>query len=107
MQRAREPRRSPASVTTEPLFPPRQAFVVHFEAGSDASDACCAGRVEHVLSGRAARFHDATDLLGAMQRLLRENGCADDAASAAPPTPIADRARRPLPRERSQSRTPR
>lgn len=80
---------------------------MHFEAGSDASDACCAGRVEHVLSGRAARFHDATDLLGAMQRLLRENGCADAGAPVEPPTPLATRARRSSARAHTESRTPR
>ncbi|MBY0275142.1 hypothetical protein K2Z84_07370 [Candidatus Binatia bacterium] len=107
MQRERGHRPSPASATAEPLFPPRQAFVVHFQADSDASDARCAGRVEHVLSGRGARFHNADDLLAAMRRLLSENGAADDAAPVAPPTPIAARERRPLPRERSESRTPR
>lgn len=79
--------------------------MVHFQADSDASDARCAGRVEHVLSGRGARFHTAEDLLAAMRRLLSEN--ADDATPAAPPTPVADHGRRPLQRERSESRTPR
>lgn len=81
--------------------------MVHFQADSDASDARCAGRVEHVLSGRGARFRSTGDLLTAMQRLLQENGGADDAPPAAPPTPLAGRGRRPSARERTDARTPR
>lgn len=107
MQRAPERPRSPGSVTAEPLFPPRQAFVVHFQTGSDGTDARCEGRVEHVLSGRCARFRSARDLVESLQRLLREDGRADDAPAAEPPEPLARRRRRSLPRERTESRTPR
>jgi len=106
-QRAHGHRRSPDSAAAEPLFPPRQAFVVHFQADSDASDARCAGRVEHVLSGRCARFQSTSDLLAALRRLLDENVSAADASSAASPTPPADRGRRLPARERTDSRTPR
>lgn len=106
-QRARGHRPSSGSAAAEPLFPPRQAFVVHFQADSDASDARCTGRVEHVLSGRCARFQSTSDLLAALRRLLHENASATDVTSAASPTPLADRGRRTPARERTDSRTPR
>lgn len=80
---------------------------MHFQADSDASDARCAGRVEHVLSGRGARFRSADDLLDAMHRLLRENGSADAGAPVAPSTPLAARERRSSARGHTESRTPR
>ena len=54
-----------------PLFPPEQAFVVQFTADSDAAGSRCAGRVEHVVSGRSARFDSVEGLFDFINRVRR------------------------------------
>lgn len=61
-----------------PTLPYAKAFVVHFTAQTDARLEHAAGRVEHLQSGRRARFTSTADLLGCIVALL-----ADDGAEAA------------------------
>ncbi len=64
-------RRSPDTELAELL--PDRAFVVEFRgAGStDRSEPCLRGRVEHVVSGKAARFESAGELLDFVRDVLR------------------------------------
>lgn len=55
-----------------PLFPPEHAFVVQFTNSGDGSP--CAGRVEHVISGRSTRFDDSETLLRFFQRIRQLDG---------------------------------
>lgn len=48
-----------------PRFPAERAFVVQFGTPDP-----CVGRVEHVVSGRARRFHTETELLSFMTDVL-------------------------------------
>jgi len=55
-----------------PALPPERAFVVEFSAaGATARDDRLSGRVEHVVSGQAARFESAGELLEFVQGVLR------------------------------------
>jgi hypothetical protein len=54
-----------------PLFPPEQAFVVQFTADRDGAGARCAGRVEHVVSGRSARFDSVEGLFDFIDQVRR------------------------------------
>jgi hypothetical protein len=47
------------------------AFVVHFRPDMAAGGAV-SGRIEHVVSGKAARFNSVEDLLAFVDRVLRE-----------------------------------
>lgn len=63
-----------------PLFPPEQAFVVQFMAES-AAPGGRAGRVEHVTSGRSARFDTIEGLfefIAQVRRALGTGGPAVD-----------------------------
>ena len=54
-----------------PLLPER-AFVVEFSSGGETSrKEYLSGRVEHVVSGRAARFASAGELLDFVHGVLR------------------------------------
>lgn len=48
------------------------AFVVQFRAGSDFESGRIEGRVEHVASGRIARFDSVAALLAILARLVKE-----------------------------------
>ena len=48
------------------------AFVVQFREGTDIGAGRLVGRVEHIASYRAARFHSVEDLLAFMARVLTE-----------------------------------
>ena len=63
--------RSPDSELPELL--PERAFVVEFRgSGSTGLDEPpLSGRVEHVVSGKAARFESATELLDFVRSVLR------------------------------------
>jgi len=50
-------------------FPADSAFVVQF-AKPHAPDAPLAGRIEHITSGRARRFQDATQLMAFVAEVL-------------------------------------
>jgi hypothetical protein len=55
-------------------LPAWKAFVVQFsrEAGTEAG--IFAGRVEHLSSGRRARFHSSDELLTLLEKVLGEFG---------------------------------
>lgn len=52
-----------------PLLPD-WAFVVQFREGTDMEHNRMEGRVEHVVSGQAVRFHSLEELLTFMTRVL-------------------------------------
>ena len=58
----------PAETQGEPPLSPQRAFVVQFREGP----APWAGRVEHVTSGRAARFQSAEELWAFMTQVVGE-----------------------------------
>ncbi len=49
---------------------PHRAFVVQFRAETDIGQGGCKGRVEHVVSGQAARFASLEELLAFMAQVL-------------------------------------
>jgi len=53
----------------QPLSPAR-AFVVQFREETEAVRECFVGRVEHMVSGRAARFHSPEELLAFFAQVL-------------------------------------
>ena len=55
-----------------PAFAPAQAFVVQFGRETALDTGRMAGRVEHVVSGRVARFQSLDELLAFMTTVLRE-----------------------------------
>jgi hypothetical protein len=55
-----------------PPFAPAQAFVVQFGRETAVDAGRIAGRVEHVVSGRVARFQSLDDLMDFMTAVLRE-----------------------------------
>jgi hypothetical protein len=59
----------PQSETSPPLLP-EWAFVVQFRVGTNLDQGRLDGRVEHVVSGQATRFHSLEELLAFMTRIL-------------------------------------
>ncbi len=55
-----------------PKLPAWKAFVVQFSVDTVPGSGVCAGRVEHLSSGRRARFGSQAELLAMLQRLLSE-----------------------------------
>jgi hypothetical protein len=55
-----------------PAFAPSHAFVVHFGRETALDTGHMAGRVEHVVSGKAARFQSLDELVAFMREVLRE-----------------------------------
>jgi hypothetical protein len=55
-----------------PAFAPAQAFVVQFGRDTALDTGRMAGRVEHVVSGRVARFQSLDELVAFMTQVLRE-----------------------------------
>jgi hypothetical protein len=55
-----------------PLFAPAQAFVVQFRQETVVDTGPIAGRVEHVVSGKFARFQSLDELMAFMIEVLRE-----------------------------------
>jgi len=49
---------------------PHRAFVVQFRAETDMAQGRCTGRVEHVVSGQAARFASLEELLAFIEQVL-------------------------------------
>ena len=49
---------------------PHRAFVVQFRVETDVERGRFVGRVEHVVSGQATRFHSLEELLAFIQRVL-------------------------------------
>jgi len=54
----------------KPSLPVRRAFVVQFRAEADVEQGKFVGRVEHVVSGKATRFHSLEELLAFFARVL-------------------------------------
>ncbi len=54
----------------KPSLPVRRAFVVQFRAEADVEQGKFVGRVEHVVSGQATRFHSLEELLAFFTRVL-------------------------------------
>jgi hypothetical protein len=61
------------SLKEQPSLPVRRAFVVQFRAEAELEQGYCTGRVEHVLSGKAAKFSSVEELLAFFARVLRQN----------------------------------
>jgi hypothetical protein len=55
-----------------PTYAPAQAFVVQFGRETALDTGRMAGRVEHVVSGKAARFQSLDELLAFMREVLHE-----------------------------------
>jgi hypothetical protein len=55
-----------------PAFAPAQAFVVQFGRETNLDIGRMAGRVEHVVSGKGARFQSLAELVAFMREVLRE-----------------------------------
>ena len=49
------------------------AFVVQFRAATDFDAGCVEGRVEHVATGRTARFDSVQELLAIIALALKES----------------------------------
>lgn len=61
--------------TAEPPLSPARAFVVQFRESPSPATAWFAGRVEHMVSGDAARFQSPGELLGFFARVLGAMPC--------------------------------
>jgi hypothetical protein len=60
---------APESREQSPLSP-RRAFVVQFRAETATVHGGFVGRVEHMVSGHAARFHSPEELVAFIKRIL-------------------------------------
>ena len=56
----------------EPAFPAWRTFVVQFTRVSEGRPETFSGRVEHLSSGRRARFESPKELVATLRRLLDE-----------------------------------
>ena len=54
----------------KPSLQVRRAFVVQFRAEADVEQGKFVGRVEHVVSGQATRFHSLEELMAFFARVL-------------------------------------
>jgi len=61
-----------------PSFAPAQAFVVQFGRETALDTGRIAGRVEHVVSGKAARFQSLDELVAFMTEVLRAVASTSD-----------------------------
>ncbi len=64
-----------------PAFPAERAFVLQFRQRGHGG---CAGRVEHVLTGRSAGFDDLGELGRLLEGALRSLASSSDAQPADP-----------------------
>ena len=62
----------PAVKQSAPTLPAWKAFAVQFSTETDPQTGVFSGRVEHLNSGRRARFGSKQDLLAALERMLRD-----------------------------------
>jgi hypothetical protein len=60
-----------ADLEHKPSYAPEQAFVVQFGRETNVDTQCLAGRVEHVVSGKVARFLSLDELVTFMTEVLR------------------------------------
>ena len=61
---------APVTPEAEGPLSPARAFVVQFREETEAARDYFAGRVEHMISGRAARFHSPEELLAFFAQVL-------------------------------------
>jgi len=59
-------------------LPIRRAFVVQLHAETDLAQGLIRGRVEHVVSGQAARFQTLEELLAFLSRTLQAASAGED-----------------------------
>lgn len=64
-------------LTDEPLLPAHAAFVVQLGRVRDPDEFRFVGRLEHILSGRQARFSSQAEMIEAIRRLLQETDPRD------------------------------
>ncbi len=57
---------------TEPTLPSNRAFVVQFRVTTEQISDNCAGRVEHLVSGQAARFDSWEHLQQFIKEMLTQ-----------------------------------
>ena len=57
---------------SQPSLPTNRVFVVQFGASTAVAVPSYAGRVEHLVSGQAARFHSLEELVGFMVGVLAD-----------------------------------
>jgi hypothetical protein len=60
-----------ADLEQKPLYTPEQAFVVQFGRETVVDTGHLAGRVEHVVTGKVARFQSLDELVTFMTEVLR------------------------------------
>jgi hypothetical protein len=58
--------------STQPALPTDRTFVVQFRPPGPDGSPTYDGRVEHLVSGQAARFHSLEELLAFMVRVLTD-----------------------------------
>jgi hypothetical protein len=63
---------SRAAIETDRPLSPVRAFVVQFREDGASRRTRFAGRIEHTVSGRAARFHSQKELIDFFVRVLSE-----------------------------------
>ena len=63
---------------SQPTLPTNRVFVVQFHAPPAGAEASYAGRVEHLVSGQAVRFHSLEELVGFMVGVLEDFGDPSD-----------------------------
>jgi len=66
----RQPLLAPVPPEAEGPLSPTRAFVVQFREEPESGRGRFAGRVEHMVSGHAARFHSPQDLLAFFAQVL-------------------------------------
>jgi hypothetical protein len=64
------PRGEAFETREESLLSPWRAFVVQFRTETEGGQGHFAGRVEHIVSGRAARFHSPEELWAFFTQIL-------------------------------------
>ncbi len=68
------PTRASSESDDVPALPVWKAFVVQFSRKTGAQPGTFAGRVEHMSSGRRARFASREELIATLQRMLDQLG---------------------------------
>jgi len=59
---------------SEPTLPSNRAFVVQFRVTNESTTDDCAGRIEHLVSGQAARFKSWEHLQQFIEEMLTQVG---------------------------------
>ena len=68
-------------------LPAKRAFLVQVHATAEVAQGRLAGRVEHVVSGRATHFASSEELLAFMARVLPPCLCPAQSPTALPQDP--------------------